>query len=229
MRKRGFTLIELLIVVAIIAILAAIAIPNFLQAQVRAKVSRVVSEFRTVATGMESYFVDHNSYPHDYRCQTQNHPYNPTGLWALSTPIAYLTDPKFVDPFSTNVERPFGGFLYSYQALSDDHDMGFVSVQLGGNEQGNAYFGAPDPDDGLNKVANWWVIFSSGPDSQIQWPADYQPYGSPWMYDVIMRGEPDVMRNAIYDPTNGTVSFGNIYRAGGGTSNPVYGVIDASY
>ena len=58
--KKAFTLIELLIVVAIIAILAAIAVPNFLEAQTRAKVSRVQSDLRTLATGIESYTVDNN-------------------------------------------------------------------------------------------------------------------------------------------------------------------------
>ena len=61
--KRGFTLIELLIVVAIIAILAAIAVPNFLEAQTRSKVSRVKADQRSITTALESYVVDTNKYP----------------------------------------------------------------------------------------------------------------------------------------------------------------------
>ena len=61
--KKAFTLIELLIVVAIIAILAAIAVPNFLEAQTRSKVSRAKTDMRSLATAIESYMVDNNTYP----------------------------------------------------------------------------------------------------------------------------------------------------------------------
>jgi prepilin-type N-terminal cleavage/methylation domain-containing protein len=63
MTSKAFTLIELLIVVAIIAILAAIAVPNFLEAQTRAKVSRTKGDMRTIGIALESYRVDSADYP----------------------------------------------------------------------------------------------------------------------------------------------------------------------
>jgi general secretion pathway protein G len=62
-KASGFTLIELLIVVAIIGIIAAIAIPNLLNAIDRGKQKRTMSDMRSVGTAVESYAVDVNFYP----------------------------------------------------------------------------------------------------------------------------------------------------------------------
>jgi general secretion pathway protein G len=60
---KGFTLIELLIVVAIIGIIAAIAIPNLLNAIDRGKQKRTMADMRSIGTAVESYAVDNNVYP----------------------------------------------------------------------------------------------------------------------------------------------------------------------
>ncbi len=62
-KESGFTLIELLIVIAIIGILAAIAIPNLLNAVQRGKQKRTMSDMRALATAIEAYAVDNNQYP----------------------------------------------------------------------------------------------------------------------------------------------------------------------
>jgi type II secretion system protein H len=64
-RKEGFTLIELMIVIAIIGILAAIAIPQFSAYRTRSYNSAAQSDLRNLATAQEAYFVDENTYGND--------------------------------------------------------------------------------------------------------------------------------------------------------------------
>jgi len=61
--EKGFTLIELLIVVAIIGILAAIAIPQFAAYRQKAYNSAAQSDIRNLKTGMEAFYADNQQYP----------------------------------------------------------------------------------------------------------------------------------------------------------------------
>ncbi|MBI2202186.1 MAG: prepilin-type N-terminal cleavage/methylation domain-containing protein, partial [Armatimonadetes bacterium] len=108
--ERGFTLIELLIVVAIIAILAAILIPNFLRARAQSQLSASKGNLKNLATSLESYFVDRGSYPTALTVMT------PTYLRAVpndpcsNLPYVYtpLSTPTVPTDYRMSIDFPAG-------------------------------------------------------------------------------------------------------------------------
>jgi prepilin-type N-terminal cleavage/methylation domain-containing protein len=184
-RSAGFTLIELLVVVGIIAILAAIAAPNFLEAQARSKVARVKAEMRSLATALETYYVDTNAYPPPAS--------NGSGarLFRLSTPIAYITDPKRPEPFRD--EGLFKNPPYGYHGRNERVNIFWNDDGLPGNFSGA-------------KVVYWYLLRSSGPDNDRDGGAASALNQNESREDFV---------NFIYDPTNGTLSHGDIWRFGG--------------
>lgn len=185
-RHQGFTLIELLIVIAIILILIAIALPNFLEAQMRAKVTKVQGEQRTLGIAIESYYTDYNVYPLD---GDDFLPFDVTNfdsfsrMKVLTTPIAYITELP-IDPF-----HPFDAdlgasqvlfltgppFTYAYNTFGS-----FMAMTPGTSDNGGR------PDD--------WGVTSLGPNG---------------LFDA------DIAGPIHYSATNGTKSLGDIIRKGG--------------
>ena len=213
-KAKGFTLIELLIVVAIIAVLAAIAVPNFLEAQVRSKTSRVKNDLRSMATALESYCVDHNHYTRDSDSDLDRDVTPPlvwnvntaNGAIQLTTPIAYLTS-LMSDPFaqgSKPVSLPgggSGGVSTGYRIGSGD--WSYLSASDGGADSQDAFSVAQT--NGLRKC---WVVLSPGPDrGRNRMGYKCFPFKSTSSSETGFYQD--------YDSTNGTISNGDIYRFGG--------------
>ncbi|MCX7050156.1 MAG: prepilin-type N-terminal cleavage/methylation domain-containing protein [Candidatus Sumerlaeota bacterium] len=190
--RSAFTLIELLIVIAIIAILALIAIPNFLEAQVRAKVSRAMADLRSIATALEAYMVDRNTYP------PNDGLYNAVPV-ELTTPIAYISDVMMIDPFATGINKQISASgniapYYTYMKIVTLQES--IQSAAAGRVCPNEAIDFWNPNAFL-KYGGWRMV-SIGPDRMYCYRAGFPAplYGS----------------DVLYDPSNGTISFGNILR-----------------
>ena len=198
----AFTLIELLIVVAIIAILAAIAVPNFLEAQVRAKISRCKADLRSLATAIEAYAVDFNFYPYSSgihsqsgAIEVQNSQMASAHKWlapVITTPVSYMTSIP-VDAFANEHEpHPQAwNFFYSY---------------LDGEKRRNLAPSWPGPGGAFENRLQFfgpWVMWGCGPDMDR---VDLSPanIGGGGSVNWVL---------GFYDPSNGTMSNGDIIRS----------------
>lgn len=215
-RRVGFTLIELLIVVAIIAILAAIAVPNFIEAQTRSKVSRVLSDLRTMRTAVESYAVDNTKGPRmawgcyygDYygspcepiygtlvggpavACvsQTANHLAVGGGV---TSPITYLSSLP-TDPFASGRQTSQDAVLYTYQDVDTHRALTSASIICPASP---GYVYLPSSGGALARFEDRlgkYMLWSIGPTGSETLNTSV---------DFFMQ----------YDPTNGTTSLGRIF------------------
>ncbi len=201
MFSKAFTLIELLIVVAIIAILAAIAVPNFLEAQTRAKVSRVKSDFRTMATSIETYALDKNGRYDITRWQR----WVTYAFRGITTPIAYMNSiPR--DPF---IPPAVAGYQIPSEPTQSPSAvyLWYDTAITAGDDKMTAYMdpGNPNHEGFKQAVGNLhnkqWFLVSQGPKTRVA------SNGISTIRDLHTN---NLWALGPYDATNGTLSFGLI-------------------
>lgn len=127
--NQGFSLIELLVVVAVILIIAAIAIPNFIQSKERANESSAAENLRTITTAEVIYST---TYAIGYSANLTNlggSGGNPTSTAA-----------ELIDPVLATTQK--NGYNYSYTVLASDANGNVTSYSLNADPQVQNYTGA---------------------------------------------------------------------------------------
>ena len=222
MRNKGFTLIELLIVVAIIGILAAIAVPNFMNAQTRAKIARQYSDMKAVCTGIEQlkmdkgvmlvdFWDDDNQWGLDRIKDVFNNVGNVGEanrrmihvLAPLTSPVSYLsTIPK--DPFASKINPNISsGNSERYGIWGNDTYL-YVDwdLQWPNGAPGNAGYGGYNSAVDAASSYKWYMNMRIG---------DYVLFGfgpaAPKTYSATDMG---VRCWIPYDASNGLSSIGDI-------------------
>ncbi len=152
-KQKGFTLIELLIVVAIIGIIAAIAIPNLLNAIDRGKQKRTMADLRSVGTAVEEYAIDNSFYPN----VASEADITGSALETSIEPI-YIRNAPTKDGWGWNMRYVSDTTVYTVGSLAKDGSGG-GSLTLTGT-------GGPTTDFDCD------IVFSAG--SFIQWPEGTQ-------------------------------------------------------
>jgi prepilin-type N-terminal cleavage/methylation domain-containing protein len=184
----AFTLIELLIVVAIIGILAAIAVPNLQSAQVRAKLAQTYGNMKSIQTAVQAYSLDHGMAPIDKGKDAQN------GLTyhALTSPIAYINSiDLFRDEFKTHLEEDQGLFF----AYGSPYHLGNLDDQ--------------ERIQIFQRAGIQYFLFGWGPDRTPDWP--WKILGETLLkLKTPSKAGPMGDGGIFYSPTNGLRSSGDI-------------------
>lgn len=206
----GFSAIELLICIALVAMLAAIAVPNYMQADTSSKIAQAKQDLNSLKIGLEVYETDLGAYP------WQNHPPVCLGtspyttkratLERLTTPVSYLGEnTPFYDPFVADGYYE-GATLSTWTPLSDPGSQNcyFYNAR---NLIDTSTWGQTQEHD---VDPYWYFLESAGPD--LSRHETYQALNAMATDTALNRAR---LSMTIYDPTNGSVSRGSIWDIGG--------------